>query len=300
MNTHTTNRITRRLAPLAFALLWASPSLADVAVDRTVPTVSDAFVEIEVLAGTVEVVGTDRDQVTVTGTIGDEVEELRVESHGNRVEIEVELPRRSRGRVDVDLRIEVPRRASLEVESVSAKVSVERVEGDLEVETVSGGIEITGPAAMAEIETVSGTVRASGPFDELSASSVSGSMRLRDVNGPIVASTVSSGIELSGSFAHRTEAEAVSGKIVLSGTVGAKARIDLSSHSGAVIVSIPRTTSARFDVETFSGGIDNELGPRAERTSRYGPGRTLRFSLGDGEASVRLHSFSGGVTLREP
>ena len=38
-------------------------------------------------------------------------------------------------------------------------------------------------------------------------------------------------------------------------------------------------------------------GPRARRTSKYAPGKELSFTEGAGEATIRVKSFSGTVTI---
>ena len=55
--------------------------------------------------------------------------------------------------------------------------------------------------------------------------------------------------------------------------------------------------SARFDIETFNGSIDNCFGPEPVRTSRYTPGRELRFTEGDGNARVAIKTLNGGLRL---
>ncbi len=50
---------------------------------------------------------------------------------------------------------------------------------------------------------------------------------------------------------------------------------------------------------TFSGDIENQFGPPAERSSRYGPGKSLEFTAGGGDAEVSVEVFSGNVALRK-
>jgi hypothetical protein len=73
----------------------------------------------------------------------------------------------------------------------------------------------------------------------------------------------------------------------------------VESHSGTVTLELPADTSAEFEIETFSGQIHNDFGPKARRTSEYGPGYELSFSTGSGEAEVSVESFSGGVYLKK-
>ena len=58
------------------------------------------------------------------------------------------------------------------------------------------------------------------------------------------------------------------------------------------------SVSARFEVSTFSGRIDNDFGPDGERTSRFAPGRALEHTTRDGSARISIETFSGNVFLR--
>jgi hypothetical protein len=67
--------------------------------------------------------------------------------------------------------------------------------------------------------------------------------------------------------------------------------------SGQVVVKVSPGVSADFDVSTFSGSIENDIGPEAERSSKYAPGKELSFSSGSGGAQVSISSFSGTVKI---
>jgi hypothetical protein len=61
-------------------------------------------------------------------------------------------------------------------------------------------------------------------------------------------------------------------------------------------IDFTSTPSAQFDVQSFSGRIDNCFGPKPAET-RYGPGTRLEFKNGEGSARVRLETKSGNVEL---
>ena len=61
---------------------------------------------------------------------------------------------------------------------------------------------------------------------------------------------------------------------------------------------LPEDVSAEFDVETFSGDIVNDFGPKARRTSEYAPGKELSFSTRSGDARISVSSFSGTIRLK--
>ena len=55
--------------------------------------------------------------------------------------------------------------------------------------------------------------------------------------------------------------------------------------------------NARFDIETFNGSIRNCFGPDPERTSRYTPGRELKFTEADGSGRVTLRTLNGRMNI---
>ena len=291
------------IAALLCALLaLAAPAAADRPVDETRPVNADARISIETLSGQVVVTGWNRNEVHVTGTVGDDTRGLRIEGDADDLRIEVDIPEgRHSGKrdLDADLRISVPAGARLEVESVSSSAEVSGVTAEVEVESVSGSVDIDGAPSTASAETVSGAIRVIGARGRVHAESVSGSVEIQGGSGRIQAATVSGGVKVDVGTIENGHLESVSGSIRFSGALAAGGELEVQGHSGAIDVALPAGTSARFRVQTFSGDIDNQLSAdAARRTSQYAPGRELEFTLGGGDGDVRVESFSGDLTLR--
>lgn len=58
--------------------------------------------------------------------------------------------------------------------------------------------------------------------------------------------------------------------------------------NGEVDIEFEGPVSARLDIETFNGAIDNCFGPDPARTSKYTPGLGLKFSEGGGNGRVDI------------
>lgn len=254
---------------LLFALLCAlclTPALAARSVQESVDADHDGEVSIELIAGEITIIGWDRDEVEVSGTVGDDVEEVEVESRGGRVSIEVELvdddsDERSYNDADVELEIRLPSSSRIDFEAVSADLTIAGVNGEGEIETVSGTIEVDGGMSEVHVASVSGTI------------------------------LVRSDEPLRGG-----EFETVSGSIELDAELD-RGDFSFESVSGDITLRLPGRTSAEFDVETFSGRIENAFGPQAERTDEYAPGKELEFVVGGGDARVEIESFSGTIAI---
>jgi len=280
-------------------LLVGTTALADEPVNRTLDAAADGTVTIENVAGSVEVRGWSRNQVEVTGTLGDRVEELVFERDGDEVIIQVKVPRRHSGGIASDLSINVPERSTIEVDTVSADIDVSDVLGEQELESVSGDITTAAHGANVEVGTVSGDIEVQGDSQairaelttvsgDIDADSLSGEIGIEAVNGDVSA--------INGSFTW-ARVETVNGDIVFHAGLLSDGRLDVETINGTVDVDFGGDVSARFDIETFNGDIRNCFGPDPVRTSKYAPGRELRFTEGDGDARVSIKTLNGSLRL---
>jgi DUF4097 and DUF4098 domain-containing protein YvlB len=296
--------LARAGAALLALLALAAPAAADKPVDETRQVAGDAKISIETLSGSVKVTGWSRNEVKITGTVGDDTDGLEIRGGGDELTIEVDIPeRRHRGNRDLDahLEISVPAGARLDVESVSSSAEVSGVSGTVNAESVSGSIDVDGAPQSVQAETVSGRVRVIGSRGRVRAESVSGSIQIDGGEGEIQASTVSGTIKAEVGEIDRGRFETVSGQIRFNGALAPDGELTVEGHSGEIDIALPAGTSAAFRVETFSGDVDNRLSSdRARRTSQYAPGKELEFNLGSGDGNVEIESFSGQVTLRTP
>ena len=283
-------------------VLIAGMAWAEKPVDETRPADADARISVDIISGSIRVTGWDRDEIQITGSIGDDVDELEISGSGRSISIDLDVPDswgRRRREIDAHLEISVPTSARLTAETVSADITVTEVDGTVELASVSGGINLEGRPSRADVETVSGSIRVDGDQTAISAESVSGDVELSGVAETVEAASVSGNIEVSAKEIERATFESVSGDLEFSGGLTAKARLHAEAHSGNVTLQLPANTSATWEVETFSGNVTNEFGPGAERSSKHGPGKWLKFTTGSGEARITVDSFSGNVRFRK-
>lgn len=238
------------------------PALAERAIDESRPATGDGRVEIENVSGSIEVVGWDKDEVRVSGTVADDVEKVAIATSGKVIEISVILPRNSH-HGSANLRIEVPRSSGVSVETVSADITLSELSGEIEAESVSGGI------------------RVGGSITEIEAESVSGDIEVR-----------------STATLDRGEFETVSGDLELSGALSASGRFSFESVSGDVVLDLPSGAGADLEVESFSGSIRGDVPSNERRSGSPGRGSAVEFSVGAGGGRVRVQTFSGDVEVR--
>ena len=198
------------------------------------------------------------------------------------------------------LEVHVPAGSRVEVESYAADVSVTGVTGAVTVECVNGSITVSGSTQEVDAQTVNGGVDVTGTATRVHAESVNGPVTIRGGSGEVQASTVNGRLVVSGKGPYeRAELETVSGGMVFEGALGAHASVSMESVSGTAEIVLPANVSADFNVTSFSGGIENALGPAAERTSKYTTEKSLEFSTGGGGASISISTLSGGIQIRK-
>ena len=295
-------RQVRVILALALGLtlvLAAGSGQAAEKVSRSGKASAEGAVYIENMVGSIEVIGWDREEISLEGTLGDDVEELIFETGGRKSIIEVEYPRRGRNLNDgADLVIHVPRGSRLSIEGVSAGIIVKDVTGEVEAESVSGRVEVSGGHEV-EASSVSGRVVVDSRAGEIEASSISGGVQVHGEKARVSVSTVSSSIEVDLEELLGLEAETVSGDIEVRGALSPKGDFTMDSVNGSITLVVSGKVNAEFEVSTFNGGIDNEFGQKARRTSQYAPGKELEFTVGDGQADVEINSFNGNIRIKK-
>ncbi|HET7369255.1 MAG TPA: DUF4097 family beta strand repeat-containing protein [Gammaproteobacteria bacterium] len=284
-------------ALIAFA---AAPALAGPPVNETHAATPDASVNIDNIAGQVTIVGWDKNSVQITGNLGSDDQELQVSGDNDDIDIHVEYPEHRNILEGAMLVIKLPKGAAVEASTVSADIDARQVVGSQRLKSVSGEITLESKSPEISAESVSGDVKVTGsaPDAHVEASGVSSDVHVASVNGELRGKSVSGNVYVENSQLKRAEMGSTSGNISYSAAFENGGVYEFHSTSGDIRMTLPGKPDAEFDIETFSGDIDNAFGPKAERTSRYAPGSELHFSSGNGSADVRAETLSGDVELR--
>jgi DUF4097 and DUF4098 domain-containing protein YvlB len=283
---------------LFLAVVLAAPSLqAQQKLDEKRSAAPDGVVEIENSAGSIRVIGWDRAEVAVTGTLGARAEGLDISGGARRTSISVDA--RNPHGVRSDLEIHVPTGSRVEIDSFAAQIEVSGVAGPVQAETVNGSVSVSGTSKEVEASSVNGDVSISGSPMRVKAESVNGSVSVRGASGELEASTVNGQLTVAGATFDHASLETVSGGIEFDGALAGHASLSINSVSGDVVLKLPAKLSAEFSITTFSGRIENGLSAdQAQKTSRWTSQQELEFSLGEGGADVSIETLSGGIALR--
>lgn len=291
-----------RMLWVTLAAATALPAMAATPIHQTRPLDARGRVEIENLKGRVEVVAWDRTEVKLAGTLGEGVEKLSVEGDGRLLRIKIHYPSRNRNAEPSHLVVQMPLLADLEVETVSADISVSGMASrELELESVSGDILANGAPRWGRISSVSGDIRLAMNSPELRVETVSGQLVVQGrLNGTVALESVSGGIRLDtlGERVRKLSASSVSGDMDLKLALAEDGDIRMESVSGDLRLRLPASLSAQVSGESFSGDL---AAPGAKiRKEQFGPGSSFRVRYGAGRGDVRLQTFSGDARLILP
>ncbi|MBP6596884.1 MAG: DUF4097 family beta strand repeat protein [Arenimonas sp.] len=293
---------------LGLAVLMATPlALAATPVDETRALAPAGQVSIDNVKGSIVVRAWDRPEVKITGSLGDGVEALRVEGDANDLRIEVRYPEGSGGWFGwgggneagpSQLQVSVPARARVSVDAVSAEVDVGGVAGSrLSVDSVSGDVRVRGARPdQARFTTVSGDLDLELSSRDTRVDTVSGDILLKGaLSGDVRLESVSGNAAVAADAVDDLSLSTVSGDGRLQASLAALGSIRADSVSGQLALTLPADTSARLQLESFSGTLSSPVGTVI--TEEYGPGSRLDARLGAGSGSIRLESFSGDIQV---
>jgi len=297
-----------RLLLLALTpLVPVGPARASEAIQaETRPLDPRGTVEISNVRGAIVVTVGDEDKVSLSGTLGADTK-LTFDGPAGRVRIKAE----STGSggwfhwggggpsEDTRLEVRVPRAATLELSAVSADTRVRGISGSdsLQVESVSGDVDIAADTARLTLSSVSGDVGFTGRSPRSDIESVSGDLTLDGLSGELSLDTVSGDAVVRADGLSEVDLGSVSGDLRLSASLLGAARLSAESVSGDIDLELPADTSARVDAETFSGRLRSSFPLKIE--DHDGPGSEMHGKLGDGDARIKLDTFSGDVNLRQ-
>jgi hypothetical protein len=309
----------KAILKLSLALAIAPLALAQTPVDQRRPAAADGLVEIENAAGSIKVIGWNREEVQVTGALGARADGLELVSRPGRTRIQVEVEGNP-NKVLSNLEIRVPAASRLQVQSHSATIDVSEVSGRVKAESVSGTISIAGSSPEVEAESVSGAITITGPAKRVRASAVNASLAIRGASGVVDAETVNGRLEVSGGAFQETRLETVNGAVRFEGELPSGATLEVETVNGPVELRLPASLGADFSISSFRGEVDSDFEMKLEPGSRRGGGKgsgkkaerrpdddpdderqgtELRFTTGGGGAKVAITTLNGQIALRK-
>lgn len=236
------------------------------------------------LSGSIEIHGVGGDRVHVREKSGKSLADIFRIDAGDGI---LSLTAPDRGGIDlvvfgigrrssVNLEVEVPRGASMTIESASAGLDMTGLLGRTAIRTASGDIDVTEFSGTLELETVSGDVQVTA-----SAALV---LQARTISGDCTVRVP----ELT-----RATIESTSGDVRLDALTTGSGPFDIQTVSGDV--TIVGRGGLRVEARTVTGELRSELPHRFDTA----PGRK-HLIVGDGRTMIGFRSVSGDLRVVTP
>jgi len=268
-------------------------------------------------SGFINVVGWDKNKISVTGTLDDDAEKLIFEQKGAQVLIKVEYPRMDNWSADGSkITVFMPKNIRMKSSSISSDIHVSNLHGGVEVKTVSGDVLAKNITQNVEISSISGNIDSDKLAGKVFLSAVSGDIKdtdstgrleIRAVSGEVVTNSqakevffnnVSGQSELNLAEVIELRIRTVSGDLEAKISLNEKALLKASTVSGDLNFIFQKGVDADFSLKSSVGGdIDNNITQDKTEHDEYGPGAKLNFQTVNGSALVRVSTVSGNVEV---
>ena len=295
---------TTRYLPLLLALCIGQ-ALADTPINLRHPATPTAQVEISNVKGVVSVIAWDRNEVQVTGRLGEGARPLVIAGSDGDLVIKVE-PQGKSGwfswdsdsrMAPTDLEVHVPKAATLDVNVVSAPLDIDGLDGGkIAANSVSGRVRINARTPSLDVQSVSGSIELAGRADVAQLQTVSGDILAPALGSQAELQTVSGRIQVTGGPWRKVNVSTVSGDVQLRGDLAAAGTIDIDSMSGDVQLELPAAVSASIQASSFSGDLRSDFGTTTRH--EHGPGSELDARAGSGNGKIHAETFSGDLRIR--
>jgi len=238
--------------------------------------------------GRTRVIGEDRSdiEVVVSKTARAEsseaanrlLDEIRLTSKEveDRLDLEIEIPRRWNRRGCANVEIRLPRKMQIEIASINGRIEIDGLRARVRARSSNGSACVRDVVGNIDVITSNAKVCCSGTCGILTARSSNGKIEIEQHRGSIDAST-SNGLI-------RASLE----------TLG-KRGVQLATSNGRIVLELPEEVDADIDIRIDNGII------RSDRTlvpaNRESTGR-LSGRLGSGGTQVKLRTSNGSISLR--
>lgn len=239
--------------------------------------------QLRQISGTIALHGVDGDVVRVRELEGRPLgDSFRIDAGDGRLELRgpdgngLGIIFGTKRRHAPDLAIDVPRGATIVIETANAELSADGLRGRTSIRTASGEIELHDTAGILDIDAVSGEIEIDG----------TGTLELR-------ARTISGDLSIRAAVLKRAEIGTTSGDVRIDARLAGSGPFGITSVSGdATIVA---RSGFRVEGHTVTGDLRSEVEHRVERS----PGRKV-LMVGEGTVAMAFRSVSGDLRIVRP
>ena len=302
---------------LVSGIMLSNQVLAKIDIAESLPSDNVTNVSIKNHSGVINVIGWDKDKISVTGTLDDDAEKLIFEQKGAQVLISVEYPRMDNWHADGSkITVFMPKNIRMKSSGISSDIQVSNLHGGVEAKSVSGDVIAKNLTEHIELNSISGNIKSDDLAGKVYLSSVSGNIDDNNSSGRLEVSAVSGEVAINSKakevFFNNVSGDSkltlakvvelrvrtVSGDLKAKLTLNEKALLKASTVSGDLDLIFQKGVDADFSLKSSVGGdLDNNITKVEAEHDEYGPGAKLNFQTVNGSALVRVTTVSGNVEV---
>lgn len=229
-------------------------------------------------------------QVLATYSVHSDKVEVDQNSSADRQRVELrthalpgQQPTADEARVDYD--VTVPAGVSVNVSTTSAPIMAEGLSGDIGLSSETGQITIN--------NALKSHVR---------VRSMAAPITLKDVTiSRVDIQSAGGAVQLSNVTGQRISVGTTSGNIEYRGDCSGGGDYILTTHSGAIDVTLPPTASVDLSARSTTGTVENAFPLQQKSHNSFVPmqGRSFAGTSNSGSSSVELQSFSGKIRVKK-
>ena len=194
-----------------------------------------------------------------------------------------EKPTADEAKVDYD--VTVPAGVSVNVSTTSAAITADGISADIGLSSETGQITVHNIAkSHVHVRSVTAPVNLQDvTMSHVDVQSTGGAVQLKNVNG------------------QRVTAGTTSGNIDYQGDCSGGGNYILTTHSGAINLTLPATASVDLTARSTTGTVENDFPLRQKPHTSFVPqqGRSFAGTSNSGSSSVELQSFSGKIRVKK-
>lgn len=229
-------------------------------------------------------------QLLVSYTVHSAKVEVDQSSSDNKQRVELlthalpgEKPTADEARVDYD--VTVPAGISVNVSTTSAPITADGINSEIDLSSETGQIKVHNIArSHVRVRSMTAPITLQDvAMTRVDVQSTGGTVQLKNVNG------------------QRVSVGDTSGNIDYEGDCSGGGSYILTTHSGAIDVTLPATASVDLSARSATGTVENDFPLQQKPHNSFVPqqGRSFAGTSNSGSSSVELQSFSGKIRVKK-
>jgi DUF4097 and DUF4098 domain-containing protein YvlB len=286
------NTVTRALlfAAASFVFCLCAAHAADLRKEARIDIVPGGTVNIVNGGGSIALHSGAGHQLLVSYTVHSAKVEVDQSSSDNKQRVELlthalpgEKPTADEAKVDYD--VTVPAGISVNASTTSGPITADGISSEIGLSSETGQITVHNIAkSHVDVRSVTAPVSLQDvTMSRVDIQSTGGTVQLKNVNG------------------QRVAVGTTSGNIDYQGDCSGGGNYILTTHSGAIDVTLPATASVDLSARSTTGMVENDFPLQQKPHTSFVPqqGRSFAGTSNSGSSSVELQSFSGKIRVKK-